>query len=398
MGEAALAAVRSIEYHSAGTVEFLLSGTEFFFLEVNTRLQVEHPVTEAITGLDLVREQLRIAEGEPLGYTQADLRIDGHAIEARLYAEDPAQGFLPTPGTVEVWEPAVGDGVRFDSGVESGSEIGIEFDPMIAKVIVKAPTRREAAARLARVLETTRLQGITHNRDFLVSTLRAPQFLAGDTTTDFIERVAPAPRRQPEPADLEHAAVAAALHARAMRRASARVLATVPGGFRNSVMPPERVAYRFEDRSLALAYRTTRDGSFAVDVNGRACRVVVLRTGAREIDLELDGRRGSLAVTAIGDRRLVHGAGGDIELVELARFPAPDRAEFHGALMAPMPGKVMSILVAVGDAVERGQLLLVLEAMKMEHRITAPTAGTVTALKVAEGEQVANGAPLVVLD
>ena len=167
MGQAALALGRAIGYHSAGTVEFMLSGDEFFFLEVNTRLQVEHPVTEEVTGLDLVREQLRIAEGEPLGYAQADLKLTGHAIEARLYAENPAQDFLPTAGTVTAWQPATASGARFDSGVEAGNEIGIEFDPLIAKVIVHAPTRREAAARLARVLETTRVQGITHNRDFL---------------------------------------------------------------------------------------------------------------------------------------------------------------------------------------------------------------------------------------
>jgi propionyl-CoA carboxylase alpha chain len=198
MGQAALAAARHIGYDSAGTAEFLVSGREFFFLEVNTRLQVEHPVTEAITGLDLVREQIRVAEGEPLGYAQADLKIGGHAIEARVCAENPAQDFLPTPGTVLVWEPAREDGVRYDSGVESGSEIGIEFDPMIAKVIAHAPTRREAAARLARALERTRIQGIVHNRDFLVAVLRSDAFLAGDTTTDFIERIAPAAQREPD--------------------------------------------------------------------------------------------------------------------------------------------------------------------------------------------------------
>jgi propionyl-CoA carboxylase alpha chain len=398
MGAAALAAARTIDYCSAGTVEFLVSGQEFFFLEVNTRLQVEHPVTEAITGLDLVREQLRIAEGEPLGYGQGDLRIDGHAIEVRLYAENPSQNFLPTPGTIAVWEPADGDGVRFDSGIESGSRIGIEFDPMIAKVIVKARTRREAAARLARVLEATRIQGITHNRDFLVSTLRTPEFLAGDTTTDFIERVKPAPVHVPDAAALERAAIGAALHARWRRRAAARVLATVPGGFRNSAMPPERAVYKAGDAELVVTYRPQRDGSFAMQVNGAARRVVVRHADAHDIDVEVDGQRGRYAVTAIGDRRLVHGPGGDIELVEASRFPAAERAEFRGGLMAPMPGKVLSIQVAEGDAVERGQLLLVLEAMKMEHRITAPSAGTVKALKVAEGEQVHNGAMLVILE
>ena len=228
LGQAALTAARAIGYHSTGTAEFLLSGREFFFLEVNTRLQVEHPVTEMITGLDLVREQIRIAEGEPLGYGQADLRINGHAIEARLCAEDPSRQFLPSPGRVDVWQPALGDGLRFDSGVESGSVIGVEFDPMIAKVIAHAPTRREAAAKLARALQATRLQGLQHNRDFLVATLRTPAFLAGDTCTDFIERVQPAAQRQPSEAELQAAAIACALWSRAQRRSVAKVQGGIP--------------------------------------------------------------------------------------------------------------------------------------------------------------------------
>ena len=398
MGQAALTAARAIGYQSAGTVEFLLSGREFWFLEVNTRLQVEHPVTEAITGLDLVREQLRIAEGEPLGYTQSDLRIDGHAIEARLCAENPAQGFLPTPGTIDVWAPATGEGVRFDSGVESGSEVSIDFDTMIAKVIVKAPTRREAASRLARVLETTRLQGITHNRDFLVSVLRSPEFLRGDTSTDFIERVAPARERSFSDEDLALAATAAALQARALRRTSAKVLASVTAGFRNSVMPPERVDYLVGERRLKLEYRAQRDGSLVVSVDGSARRTRVLRSSGADIDLEVDGRRSALAITSVGARRLVHGEFGDVELIELPRFAVAGPAQAGGALKAPMPGRVLAISVAPGESVVRGQLLMVLEAMKMEHRITAPADGIVQAIRVAEGEQVANGALLAVLD
>ena len=398
MGQAALTAARAIGYQSAGTVEFLLSGREFWFLEVNTRLQVEHPVTEAITGLDLVREQLRIAEGEPLGYTQSDLRIDGHAIEARLCAENPAQGFLPTPGTIDVWAPATGEGVRFDSGVESGSEVSIDFDTMIAKVIVKAPTRREAASRLARVLETTRLQGITHNRDFLVSVLRSPEFLRGDTSTDFIERVAPARERSFSDEDLALAATAAALQARALRRAGAKVLASVTAGFRNSVMPPERVDYLVGERKLKLEYRAQRDGSLVVSVDGSARRTRVLRSSGADIDLEVDGRRSALAITSVGARRLVHGEFGDVELIELPRFAVAGPAQAGGALKAPMPGRVLAISVAPGESVVRGQLLMVLEAMKMEHRITAPADGIVQAIRVAEGEQVANGALLAVLD
>jgi len=220
MGAAALSAARQIGYSSAGTVEFLVAGDDFWFLEVNTRLQVEHPVTEEITGLDLVREQLRIAEGETLGYSQDDLTIDGHAIEARLYAEDPANDFLPSPGKVIAWEPAANMQARFDSGVETGSEVSVDFDPLIAKVIVKADTRREAAGRLARVLENTRIQGVKNNRDFLVATLRSPQFLQGDTTTDFIERVAPNRTREVAIAEIDEALIAVVIHSQAVRRAT----------------------------------------------------------------------------------------------------------------------------------------------------------------------------------
>jgi propionyl-CoA carboxylase alpha chain len=402
MGQAALAAVRAIDYHSAGTVEFLLAGNEFFFLEVNTRLQVEHPVTEAITGLDLVREQIRIAEGEHLGYAQKDLGITGHAIEARLCAENPAKQFLPTPGRIDVWEPAHGDGARFDSGIESGSDIAIEFDPMIAKVIVHAPTRREAASRLARVLESTRLQGITHNRDFLVSTLRSPEFLAGDTTTDFIARVAPAPVRTHSSDEHVMAAVAAALHASRLRHTHAKVLRSVQPGWRNSKMPPQRVAYQLPGRDpkakLEVAYRQQRDASVSVQVNGQDHLARVHRFDARSIELEVDGRRSTVQITRSGDRCLLHGPFGDLELRELPRFARADRAQFSGGLQAPMPGRVLSIAAKAGQSVERGQLLLILEAMKMEHRITAPADGLVKAIRVAEGDQVANGAVLVMLE
>ena len=321
MGDAAVSAAKAIGYTSAGTVEFLLDGEDFWFLEVNTRLQVEHPVTEEITGLDLVREQLRVAQGEALGYGQEDLQIDGHAIEARIYAEDPDNDFLPAPGTVTVWEPSRSTQARFDSGVESGSVVGIEFDPMLAKVIVHAPTRQEAALRLARVLETTRIQGITTNRDFLVSTLRDPAFLAGDTTTDFIERIAPARRRTIEEEELVEAAIAAAMMAQGLRRDKAKVLKTIPSGWRNSITPPETIKFEHGDEEIAVDYRLQRTGHFAVEVSDEKYDVEVHRRNHAEVELVINGRRSTSAVTLHGDRWLVHGFKGDVELVELPRFP-----------------------------------------------------------------------------
>ena len=398
MGEAALSVARKLDYASAGTVEFLLDGEEFWFLEVNTRLQVEHPVTEEITGLDLVREQLRIAAGEELGYNQDDLTIDGHAIEARIYAEDPVNDFLPSPGTVVIWEPDLTTGARFEAGIETGSIISPEFDPMIAKVIVKARDRQEAARRLARVLEKTRLQGITNNRDFLISTLQSPEFIAGDTSTDFIERVNPSRSQQMAPMDIHHSAIAAVIAAQAQRRAQARVLETLPSGWRNSKMPPERVTFRQGEDEFIVAYRTQRNGNFKVSIGSDDYAVAVFSVDDHNVDLEIDGRRVSASITQAGDNWLVHAARGGIELQELPRFPDSKQVDFTGGLVAPMPGNITTTHVEEGAAVEEGQLLLILEAMKMEHRITAPVSGIVKQMRVSVGDQVDNGELLVVLE
>ena len=398
MGEAALTVARRIGYVSAGTVEFLLDGDDFWFLEVNTRLQVEHPVTEAIAGLDIVREQIRIAEGEPLGYAQQDLSVRGHAIEARLYAEDPANDFLPTGGSVLEWAPDVGTGARFDSGIEAGSEISVDFDPMIAKVIVAAPTRREAARRLARTLERTRLQGVTNNRDFLVATLRTPAFLEGDTTTDFIERVNPDRKRRWSRVEMHDACIAATLCAQAHRRAKATALRNVPSGWRNSLMPPQTACFRIGDVEVSVEYRARRDGAFDIVIGDDAHVVKVFAQDMEGVDVEIDGRRVPASVSQHADRSLVHCPGGDLEMIEVPRFPSAARATVAGGLVAPMPGNVTSIQVSEGDSVSQGQLVLTLEAMKMEHRITAQQSGKVSRVLVRAGDQVDNGALLAVLE
>ena len=397
MGAAAVAAAKKLGYTSAGTVEFLLSGDEFYFLEVNARLQVEHPVTEAVIGWDLVREQIRVAEGERLSFTQEELAISGHAIQARLYAEDPGRDFLPSPGTVVAWAPSRAGSARFDSGVESGSVIGTEFDPMIAKVIVHAPTRREAATRLARVLETTRIQGLTTNRDFLVATLRTPEFLAGDTTTDFIERVRPAVVRYIGRDELVNAAIAAAIEGRDARRKSARVMGTIPGGWRNSTMPMETVGYSAGAGEVQLRYRARRDGMFRFVGDESEKLVRVHGAGGAETDLEINGQRLRFLVGRLGDTWMVHGSSGNVELVELPRYPLAGGGDLGSGMLAPMPGRVLETQVAEGTEVVKGQLLLVLEAMKMEHRITAPRDGVVAKVHVNAGDQVENGQLLVTL-
>lgn len=388
MGEAAVKAARSLGYSSAGTVEFLLQDDDFYFLEVNARLQVEHPVTEEIIGHDLVREQIRVAEGELLSFSQDDLSINGHAIEARLCAEDPDNDFLPSPGPVVFWQPSANGGARFDSGVESGSMIAMEFDAMIAKVIAHAPTRREAAAKLARALESTRIQGLTTNRDFLIETLRNDAFIVGDTTTDFIERIQPARKRQIDDAELRDACIAAAMEYQALNRASAKVMKTVRSGWRNTMLPYEIVEFALGDRQSRLEYRSRRDGRFRVRRGAEVHLVTVYDAGNGDVDIDIDGRRLGFEVNQQEMTWYVHSNRGDLELKEQPRYPRPESAEVAGGLVAPMPGTVLSTAVIAGDEVNTGDLLVVLEAMKMEHRITAPADGVVSEIHVSEGDQV----------
>ncbi len=398
MGDAAIAAAHRLGYSSAGTVEFLVSGDEFWFLEVNARLQVEHPVTEEIIGKDLVREQIRVAEGETLSFTQDDLSINGHAIEARLYAEDPGNHFLPAPGPVLAWEPSDVGAARFDSGVETGSAISTDFDPMIAKVIVHAPTRREAASRLARALETTRIHGLTTNRDFLVNVLRTAEYLAGDTTTDFIERVAPDYYRQVSRREYIVVAIAVAIEGQARRRKQAKVLSSLPSGWRNSTMPPERIDFAIDNNDWHVEYRRQRDGSFAFDIDGEHFVVSVHACGEGNVDVNINGQREGFSVNPHGDSWLVHSHTGDIAVTEKPRYPLQGAEELSGGLVAPMPGVVLSLDTEAGAEVKKGDQLLVLEAMKMEHRITAPRDGTVNATHVVTGDQVENGQLLVTLE
>lgn len=398
MGDAAIAAARKLGYASAGTVEFLLGDNEdFYFLEVNARLQVEHPVTEEIIGKDLVREQIRVAEGETLSFSQEDISINGHAIEARLYAENPAKGFLPSPGPIIVWKPATAGGARFDSGVEAGSEISTQFDPMIAKVIVHAPTRREAAGRLARALETTAIAGLNTNRDFLVTTLRTPEYLAGDTTTDFIERVKPALQRSLDRSECVQTAIAVAMEAQAARRASARVLKTLPSGWRNSTMPMQSVTYLIGKEEITLAYQSQRDGSFRVVCDDVARAVTIHQAGNGAVDIALDGQRLQFEVQQHGMQWLVHGDSGDLVLKEAPRYPDPRGVDTGGGLTAPMPGAVLATEISAGAKVSKGDLLVILEAMKMEHRIVAPRDGVIEQVHVSVGDQVDNAQLLVTL-
>ncbi|MGU3293451.1 ATP-binding protein [Williamsia sp. M5A3_1d] len=410
--DAARQAATAIGYVGAGTVEFLADGTgRFYFLETNTRLQVEHPVTEATTGLDLVEWQIRIADGERLG--DAPPPTTGHAIEARLYAEDPANGWAPQSGTVFSLDlpadvrfgPLSRPGVRVDSGIESGSEISVFYDPMVAKVISWAPDRRRASAMLAGALGRARVHGPGTNRDLLVTILRHPQFLGGDTDTGFIDAIGldVLARPRADGTAVRHAAIAATLAAARINRDGASVQPAVAAGWRN--LFSQHAVKRFVDPADAAAdadievrHRFTRTG---VDLPDDPT-VTVVGADATTVTLEIDGVRTRFAIARYIDpqRRTVWFVDSDsssVTLVARPRFVDPSAVGAPGSLLAPMPGSVIRIAVAVGDEVTQGQPLLWLEAMKMEHTVAAPSDGVVTELAVAAGQQLAVGDVLAVI-
>jgi propionyl-CoA carboxylase alpha chain len=397
MGSAAIELARSIGYESAGTVEFLVDDETraFYFLEVNTRLQVEHPVTEEVTGVDLVREQLRIASGEALGFSQDDVHFSGHAIEARLCAEDPAVGFLPATGTLVAFEPSSQPAVRWESGVRSGSRVTVAFDPLLAKVIAHAPTRREAATTLALALERLHLGGVTTNRDFLASTLRHSNFLDGDTTTDFIERFDPPRHLRLSDTELVWASSAGALWLQGERRVNALVLSQIPTGWRNARLPSQRTSLRLGGRQFDVDYRARRGGSFDLDKDGVAR---IHHWSPSAIDVEINGLRASTRVTRSGEHLYVQSRRGTAPFEIIPRFEVRHAELTPGGLNAPMPGLILDVRVEPGQHVVAGETLVVMEAMKMEHVISAPRAGTVNDVLVAKGQQVDRDVALLTLN
>ncbi|MFE9610265.1 biotin carboxylase N-terminal domain-containing protein [Streptomyces sp. NPDC006012] len=367
-------AARSVSYVGAGTVEFLVADGRAHFLEMNTRLQVEHPVTEAVFGIDLVAEQIRVAEGHAL----ADVppRARGHAVEARLYAEDPARDWAPQTGTLH--RLAVPDGVRLDTGYTDGDEIGVHYDPMLAKVVAHAPTRAEALRKLSGALERTAVHGPVTNRDLLVRSLRHPEFGAARMDTGFYDRHLTA---LTEPAPDPYAPLAAAL---ADAHGRSRF-----GGFRNVPFQPQTKRYLMAGEEHEVHYRHTREGLTADGVR-------VVHADARLVVLEADGVRRRFEVARYGDRVHV----GATVLTALPRFPDPTAQLAPGSLLAPMPGTVVRVAedLAEGAPVAAGRPLIWLEAMKMQHQISAPVTGTLTALHVTPGQQVEPGTVLAVVE
>ena len=397
MGEAAIKLAKKLKYESAGTVEFLVDDKtgEFWFLEVNTRLQVEHPVTEEVTGKDLVYEQLRIARGEELGYSQDDITWEGSSIEARLYAEDPSNDFLPATGTLIAYESDGNIDARWDTGIEQGSVVGTDFDPMLAKVITKAKTRTDAANKLALALESLHIGGVTTNRDFLVASLRTKDFLKGKTTSDFIEKTNPQRAVILKGTSLENASSAAALWIQGQNRENANILKEIPTGWRNSRLPRQKISFNYLDEDVDVTYQSNRDGSFRVN-DGTTARII--EWTPLGIDIEVNNSRFFSKVTRDNDNIVVHGPWGDALFKILPRFTLPGSEQQAGGLVAPMPGKVIDLKVKVGSKVKKGDTLVILEAMKMEHQVKASEDGKVTKVLIKKDDQLENGALLMVVD
>jgi acetyl-CoA carboxylase biotin carboxylase subunit len=402
MGAAAVAAGRAIGYTGAGTVEFLLDRDgQFYFLEVNTRLQVEHPVTEAITGLDLVEWQIRVARGEALPFEQGDVARAGHALEARLYAEDPQADFLPASGRIALWEPTPLPGVRYDSGVEAGTEVTVHYDPLLAKIVAHGATRDEARQRLLDALRRLGVAGVTTNREFLLAVLDHPAFAAGEIDTHFIERHLPAAARaraRDAAVDRVHALVAAIDGHERRRRAGGPLPASIPSGWRNNRWRPQDVTYRIAGDAIEVRYVASPGGRFAVETAGSVSQVVVLAADAGAIDLEVDALRRHFRVAVHGDKVFLHGPLGSAELTEVPRFAPHWSDDTVGGCLAPMPGIVRQVLVAVGDCVEKGAVMVILEAMKMEHPLVAHAPGTVKEVRVEVGQMVDPDAVMVVIE
>lgn len=399
--EAAVVIARAAGYDNAGTVEFLLDGDgRFYFLEMNTRLQVEHPLTELVTDLDLVEWQIRIATGERLPWRQADIQPQGNAIEARLYAEDPANDYLPVTGRVALWRPPEGEGLRVDSGIQSGDEMAIHYDPLLAKIIAYGPDRQAAVQRLQRALEQTTLLGLTTNLPFLADVLEHPAFAAGELSTGFLAEHFGAWRPSVEATTPALIAVTLAQwYSHPQHPTNRGYWRNNPNGptlyrFRLPasadtgkvvevrLQPLPRTADQFE-----VSLSTDPEIMYAVSVNEQ--------TG-HEIVLTIDGYRQQVTLIRQGNNWWLKTRAGVAIVEALPRFAEPAQtADASGSLRAPMPGSVSAVLVEVGQPVEVGQSLMKLEAMKMEHTIRAAVAGVVEAIHYTPGDQVEADALLV---
>jgi propionyl-CoA carboxylase alpha chain len=398
--EAAVAAGRAIGYTNAGTVEFILDPDgEFYFIEVNTRLQVEHAVTEMITGLDLVKLQIEIAGGKPLSLTQEDIKQTGHAIEARLYAEDPNNGFLPATGTLHEWDaPLSIEGLRIDAGVERGTEVGIHYDPMLAKLIAHGSDRETARRKLAYGLRNLFAPGVQTNREFLIRAIEHPEFASGSYHTGFVdEHLDELISQENQTEDLIAASVVA-LYLNKRQQAEASILPHVPASYRNNPFRGPSVKLKVGTAAFEISWRPIGDETFETSCGDWQGNVQLVSFGRGEpgsIHVSIDGIQRIFRIAEEGDQFFVQSHSSSQVVTRLPRYPQTHSASEHESAYAPMPGQVLKILVEVGQQVSAGDALVILEAMKMEQTLRAATDGVVEAVLVKQGDVVAPGDRLV---
>ncbi|MDF2367043.1 acetyl-CoA carboxylase biotin carboxylase subunit [Sneathiella sp.] len=394
MGAAAVEAAQSINYRGAGTVEFLLdAGNNFYFLEMNTRLQVEHPVTELVTGMDLVALQIQVAQGEPLGIEQQDVKLQGHAIEVRLYAEDTAQDFLPCTGRITSWKAAAGEGVRFDVGIDSGQEISPFYDPMIAKVIAYGDSREVARHRLIEALKNTVIFGLTTNRGFLIDILNEEAFAKGEATTAFIgdlfggERLA---ARAPDQSEMAMAAVLLYQVERDRAKSSALFVSDQLVDWSSGGELLTRYVFASEDEKVDVTVAPMREGGYNVVVGETSLSLEVMGRGENKAQLTVDGKRKHVHYEALTDGVLeLTDDGKTLRFTNEIAFPlSAAAAAGSGQVTAPMHGTLLDVFVKTGDTVEVGTRLAVLEAMKMQHDILAEVSGVVQNVIATAASQV----------
>jgi len=402
MGDAAVAACKAIQYDNAGTVEFIVAPDQsFYFLEVNTRLQVEHPITEQVTGLDLVRLQIEVAQGNPIPFKQEDIQQNGHSIEVRFYAEDPANNFMPVNGKILDWIPSLSEGLRYDTGIESGSEISTYYDPMIAKVIGTGKNRLEAINRLRKGLQETVCTGFTTNKNFLIAILENEDFQQGKFDTHFLDKVFKY-EGEKYPQETLDTLTCALIHYRFLQRQQERSVAQgVPAGWRNNAYQPQKETYSYHGFEFPITYTSKSDAleiSFAEKsfTSYSQQSTVDRRPSTESLTLEINGIRRNFFISQNGHQYFIQSAQlGQIVLNIVDRFPNPNEEIVKGGYIAPMPGEITTVLVKPGDTVKSGDALLKMISMKMESTIEAHTDGEVEEVYVADKQFVEAGTLLL---
>lgn len=403
MGEAAVKLCKSIGYDNAGTVEFIYTSEgQFYFLEVNTRLQVEHPVTELITGVDLVEWQIRIAEGEPLNLQQSDIQASGYALELRLYAENPLNNFMPVTGTIcDYYEPKL-EGLRYDSGVELGSEIGVYYDPMLAKIIAYGVDRKTTIRRMLTALRQLRCQGLVTNQNFLIALMQDPHFQIGEYDTHFLAKQFSVEKTIQLPTDVKIAStIALCLYRSWQRGLNQKMLTKIPLGWRNNFYQNQQESYFCDGEAFQLSYRIEQN-QYHLQIDGKAYIAEICMVSDKEIRLLINGVQQSYFIAKANEESQnlyfvqtpLHAS---VEIAIKDRYPKVEQEKVKGGYIAQIPGEITKVLVKEGDTVAEGASLLILVSMKMENTIVAEEAGKVVEVLVKEGDTVQAGTDLLTI-